>query len=392
MRKIISFFTGTVTFEVKGAYPERFLNLCARNGIKFRNMEMRDIDIFVIDMSPSEFLKIAPIVRKSMCRIHIVSKSGLPFMTKKVKKRTFLMAGCALFCLVAWVFTGFVWSIEVDGFDGLDEKKLMEALYDEGLRVGMRTNSLNLEDVRNNILIEMPELSYVYINFSGAKARVLTKPRKEAPEILPQNTPCDIIADKDGIIHSITVKTGTPHVLKGDVVTKGQLLAGGYMTGRAGTTVITHADADILAKTYVRLSCRIPKKQSEKVYTGREKKCRTIILFGKRIKLYPNSRISYTKCDKIIKRNDLTLSERISFPLSLETATYREYEISQTEIRDEDAYALMGQELSEKLSERKDCEVINTEMKTSSDESFAYVELLAECVEKIGIERKILKE
>ena len=392
MQRLIRFFEGSLRVEVRGAYPERFLNLCARNGINFRNMETLDIGVFRIDMSPKDFLNIRPIASKAMCRIHIVSKNGLPFLVRRIKKRTVLLAGCSIFCIAAWIFTGFVWSIEIDGFDGLDEDKLRRYLEEEGLRIGVRVSEINVEEMRNDILIRLPELSYIYVNFSGAEARVIAKERKAPPEILPSDVPCDIISDKDGIVNSITVKTGTPEVAKGETVIRGQILASGYVTGREGTTVVTHADADITLKTWRSESARMQKKYMEKSFTGREKDRYTIILFGRRIKLYLNSRISYTKCDKIIKRNNLTLSEKIKLPISLEKATYRELELSEKTVSDESAYEIMGDTLAEKLSDRKDCEVVDTKLLTSSDESFAYATLKAECIEKAGIERKLLKD
>ncbi len=392
MQRVIRLFTGSLRVEVRGAYPERFLNLCARSGIKFRNMETLDIGVFRIDMNPKDFLCIRPIARKSMCRVHIVSKSGIPFYARRVKKRTLLVAGCSVFCIAAWIFTGFVWSINIDGFEGLDEDKLVSYLEEGGLRIGARVSSIDIEALRNDILIRLPELSYIYVNFSGAEARVIAKERKAPPEILPADVPCDIISDKDGIVNSITVKTGTPEVVKGETVMRGQILASGYVTGREGTTVVTHADAEITVKTWPSKSARMQKKYMEKSFTGREKERYTIILFGSRIKLYPNSRISYTKCDKIIKRNNLTLSEKIKLPISLERATYREFELLEKTLGEERAYEIMGDTLAKNLSERKDCEVSDTKLLTSSDENFAYASLKAECIEKAGVERKLLKD
>lgn len=392
MQRVINFFSGSLRVEVRGSYPERFLNLCARNGIKFRNMETCDVGVFRIDMSPRSFLGIRDVTRRSMCHVHIVSKSGLPFLVRRVKKRTLLIAGCAFFCIVAWIFTGFVWAVDIDGFASLDEEKLAFLLEREGLRTGALVNSIDIEELRNNILIDMPELSYIYVNFSGARARVTARQRKAPPDILPADVPCDIISDKDGIVESITVKTGTPEVVKGDTVVRGEILASGYVTGREGTTVVTHADAEITLKTWTRISARMPKKQIEKNYTGREKKCYTIILSGNRIKLYSNSRISYMKCDKIIDRKTLTVSEKVSLPISLECATYREYEIIDSTLQDEDAYGAMGDTLSAKIAEREDCEVLSMRLATSSDENFAYATITAECIEKAGMERKILKD
>lgn len=392
MQRLINLITGKVRVEVSGSYPERFFNLCARNGIKFQNMEICDLGVFRIDMSPKTYLGIGEVARKSMCRVHIVSKKGLPFLMRRIQKRTLLISGCVLFCIIAWLFTGFVWSVNIDGFDALDEGKLLAYLECEGLKKGAVVRSINIEELRNNILIKMPELSYVYVNFNGAEATVIARERKKPPEILPSDVPCDIIADKDGVVESITVKTGTPEVKRGDAVVRGDLLASGYVTGRAGTTVMTHADAEITLKTWTKISARMPRKQSGKRFTGREKKCYTIILFGNRIKLYRNSRISYMKCDKIINRNNLTLSERLSLPISLECATYREYEVSEETLRDESAFEVMGDTLSGKISDKEDCEVLNTRLSTSSDEDFAYATITAECIEKAGVKRKILKD
>ncbi len=392
MQKFVNLFSGCVTIEVTGSYPERFLNLCARNGIKFWDMQICDIGVFRITLRAKSFLEIAPVAKKSMCRVHIISKGGFPFFSRRIKRRSILVAGCAMFCVAAWIFTGFVWTINIDGFEGLDEEKLRQRLQGEGLRIGAMHSSIDLEALRNNILIDMPELSYIYVNFSGAEAKVTARERKAPPEILPADVPCDIVADKDGIIHSITVKTGTPEVVRGETVVRGQLLASGYITGREGTTVITHADAEITAKTWKNISAKMPKKTMQKEFTGREKKCYTIILFGKRIKLYPNSRISYAKCDKIIKRNNLTVSRAITLPLSLECATYREFELREEAFREEQAFEIMGETLNECLSGGEVFEVVSTKLDTRADEKFAYAAIKAECIEKIGVKRKMLKD
>ena len=391
MQRIVNFFAGSVTVEVKGSYPERFLNLCARNGIGFWNMENCSLGVLRITVRAGNFRKLRPVAKKSMCRLHIVSKSGLPFLKKRVRKRDALIAGCAVFCLVAWIFTSFVWSVKVDGFDGLDEQKLLDRLSEEGLRIGAMHRKIDTENLRNSVLIDMPELSYIYVNFNGAEARVIARPRKSAPEILEENVPCDIIADKDGIIESITVKSGNPEVKRGEAVIRGQMLVSGYMTGRAGTTVTTHSDAEVSLRTFRRESAKMQRKISEKEFTGREKTQYTIILFGNRIKLYPNSRISYAKCDKIIKRNNLTVGDWLTLPLALESATLREYELCEGEMRDEQAYEIMGETLSN-LVYAGECEVLDTKLFTHSDDAFSYAEITAECIEKTGVKRKLLKD
>lgn len=391
MQNIINFFRGSIRLHITCSYPERFFNLCARAGIEFWNMEMPSPGEIYITLAVKDFRRLPKIARRLSCRIHIIGKYGFPFFSHRFRKRNMLIAGCIAFCLVAWVFMNFVWVIEIDGFDGLDCAKLMRALSDCGVKIGAYIPRIDRGSIRNDVLITMPELSYVYVNFKGSNAKVTAKERIMPPEILAEDTPCDIIADKDGQIRDITVKTGMPEVSRGDAVTKGQLLVSGYMTGRAGATVITHADAEIKANIRKKLSAKMMKKQSGKRHTGKEKTAWAIILFGKRIKLYFNSGISYMKCDKIIRRTDLALPGGMKLPLSLEKSVYREYEVEETELRDEDAFGLLGEYLNLELQTTDGAEFSDISFKTGSDGDFAYAEMRADCIEPIGIKKEILK-
>ncbi len=354
-------------------------------------MATEDLGVFRIRMSVSDFKKLPHVARRAMCRVHIIEKRGLPFFTYRFRKRAALVLGCAVFCLIAWVFTNFVWVINIDGFPELDAVKLRTALADAGLTVGTYAPSVNISELRNSVLIDMPELAYVSVNFSGSHANVTARKRVSPPEVLAKEIPCDIIADKDGVICDITVKTGTPEVVRGDTVIKGQILASGYMTGRAGSTVLTHADAEIKMRTWRKKSARMQKTYEEKVYTGNEKELYTIILCGKRIKLYINSGISYAKCDKIIEKTDLVLFDRVTLPISLERAKCREYKTEKMQMSVETAYDMLGQGLHLALDIPDDSEVVNAELSTSEDERFAYASIIAECIEKAGEEREILR-
>ncbi len=391
MQNAINFFCGSVRVEVKSSYPERFFNLCARNGIEFWDMTTEDLGVFRIRMSVSDFKKLPQVARRAMCRVHIIEKRGLPFFTYRFRKRTALVLGCAVFCLIAWAFTSFVWVINIDGFPELDAVKLRTALADAGLTVGTYVPSVNISELRNSVLIDMPELAYVSVNFSGSHANVTARKRVSPPEVLAKEIPCDIIADKDGVICDITVKTGTPEVVRGDTVIKGQILASGYMTGRAGSTVLTHADAEIRVRTWRKKSARMQKTYEEKVYTGNEKELYTIILCGKRIKLYINSGISYAKCDKIIEKTDLVLFGGVTLPVSLERAKCREYKTETAQMSVETAYDTLGEGLHLALDIPENSEVVNAELSTSEDERFAYASIVAECIEKAGKEREILR-
>ncbi len=392
MQNAINFLRGNVYVKISSSYPERFLNLCAKNGIEFWDMSAPEPGLLFVRMRAADYKKIRPIAKKAICHVHITEKRGLPFFTHKFRRRTALITGCAVFCIAAWIFTSFVWVIDIDGFESLDTAILRRELANNGVKIGAYAPSVDLDTLKNDILIKMPELSYIFVNFNGSHAEVKARKRTPPPEIIPQDKPCDIVATRDGIITSIVVKSGTPAVARGDTVMKGQLLASGYITGRAGSTVVTHADADVRARTWYRTVAKMPKIYFEKAYTGREKTQRTLILFGKRIKLYFNGGISYKKCDKIIEKTDLTLPGGRRLPLSLETARISEYVPHEKELSEDEAFQQLRDGLSASLALSDDGELVRADYTTASNEKTFEVTMVAECIESIGREQMLLKD
>ena len=96
------------------------------------------------------------------------------------------------------------------------------------------------------------------------------------------------------------------------------------------------------------------------------------------------------KCDKIIKRTDLSLPGGIRVPLALERATCLEYETSEALMTDETAFDILGDGLHRTLDFPEDTEVVNVDFRTSSDRTFAYASIIAECIEPIGEKKEVL--
>ena len=57
----------------------------------------------------------------------------------------------------------------------------------------------------------------------------------------------------------------------------------------------------------------------------------------------------------------------------------------------ETAYDTLGEGLHLALDIPESSEVVNAELRTSEDETFAYASIIAECIEKTGEEREILR-
>lgn len=88
--KIIRFLRGSVDFTASGKFPERFMNITAKNGVNLWNPVPKKNAISA-SMYLSDYKKIRILARKSRVKTRITAKHGLPFIINRYKKRTGLL-------------------------------------------------------------------------------------------------------------------------------------------------------------------------------------------------------------------------------------------------------------------------------------------------------------
>ncbi len=392
MLGILNFFLGWVLIEVRGSYIERFLNLCAKNKIGFWGMDRLAPDLVRVRVTVSNYRKLRPYAKKAMCHVHIVKKHGIRFFTVRFKKRIALVSGLLAFLTVAWVLTSFIWIIDISGCSTEKKSDLEKYLRENGVYIGAYVPKINIAELKNDILIKMPDLAYVGVNINGSHAYVQVRDRVLAPQVeMNENEPYNIVARRGGIITSIVVTSGTQEVKKGDTVVEGQLLAGSYMTGRSGSTVVMRAKAQVRARTWHTVTALFPMEVLSKEYTGREKTVYALVFGKSRLKLYRNSGILYEECDKIIKKSVLTLPGGIKLPVILEEQTLREYVTKTKSVSPETALEYLTHSLDGALKLDADARVIDRRYSTGFKDNVARVTMTAECEESIGVEQKVPK-
>ena len=132
---LLRFARGTVTFTVKGAFAERFLNLLSRN----------EIPVFLTRCTPEgytaqttvkHYRRIRPFVRKTHVRVRVVQRNGLPFWVQRYRRRVGLLVGIGLFCLCVGLSGQFVWSIELNGNQTVSDDAILQSLEEMGLHRG----------------------------------------------------------------------------------------------------------------------------------------------------------------------------------------------------------------------------------------------------------------
>ena len=339
--KIVSFLKGYVVICVKGKFPERFLNVCANKGIYLSDVTYLSANSVRCKISAKAYGELSSICEKTSVTVEIITEGGLFVIKRKYKKRKWLIAGPFIFFLALFILNLFVWEIEITGCEKILPKTIEENLASLGVKTGALRFTIDQKQIKNELLIKKPELSWIWVNKSGSKITVDVRESVPKPEIFDKNDYCNIIASKDGIIDSATVREGTFMFSVGDTVLKNDILVSGLMISERGIEPrFLQADAEIYARVWYEKTENFPLYEEEITLTGKSSKKRTIKLFGLEFtpfwyKAPPFS--SYTTQTTI---SELSLFKKY-LGIKVTTDEYTEYTLKKIPLKEE-SVALAG--------------------------------------------------
>ena len=282
---IIRWFCGYVCFRAKGGFYERFLNLCAANGITVWGVKYKNGTLHA-KMSRKDYKNVLPIARRAKTRLKIVSKRGLYSRAAKYRGRYGLAVGFLAFILILRLLSSVIWNININGNKTVRDEKILAQLNEIGIYEGVFASSIDAENARQQLLISCPELSWCAINIDGCIANVDVKETAEKKLEAKTDYPANIVAKRGGTIMSIRAYYGAPSVSVGEAVAKGDILVSGTMENKYGGIMYCEARAEVIAQTVHKLSVTVPFNQQRKVDIAKPQTRKILTLFGAQIPLF----------------------------------------------------------------------------------------------------------
>lgn len=257
--EIIRFFRGSVDFTASGKFPERFMNITAKNGVNIWN-PVPEKNAISASMYLSDYKKIRTLARKSRVKTRITAKHGLPFIANRYKARTGLFAG-AVFGIILCIFlSNFIWSVKISGTEEISNTYLESLLEDNGISVGVWKNNLDVDQIERNIQRKCGDVRWMSINITGSLVTVEVKETYKKPKFDTSKNPCNVKAKTDGVITKIEAYNGKPVVTKGSGVVNGQLLVSGLDETKQGNMRYLRASAKVYADVAEKRTFTVPKK------------------------------------------------------------------------------------------------------------------------------------
>ena len=393
LNELIHRLRGQVWIRAESAFPERVLNLCGARNLAFWDMEWESETAFTCRLNRRDYYALRRAVKQLDCRLTVVRKEGVPFFLGRFRRRHALLAGLTLCSALLFFGSFFIWDFTVEGNQRVTDEEILRALQRQGVGIGTFGISLDTEDIRNHVLLEIPELLWITVNVSGCRANVQVRERVNPPELLDEWTPTNVIARRAGFVLEVRDWNGIAAVLPGSAVTEGQLLISGVEDLETLGARVTAGMGSVQARTWYSLTTTIPLTGAQKQYTGREKTALSLVFGKHRIKFFSNSSIEGEEYDKIIQRTPLSLLG-VPLPVTVVTETYRFYETEEAALNTAGVERLGEQILTQQLESMvAPYGTISSTLCTSRQRGNALeVTLAAECVEEIAQTVPILTE
>jgi similar to stage IV sporulation protein len=393
LQKLINCLRGSVRLEVSGAFPERFLNLCAQRGVLFWGVEWLDSNTLRLTVTRGGAREAGALAGRVQCEMKRLSGAGIPAFLGRFRRRYALLVGLALSLAAVCVLSRFILTIDVEGNQNVSAVEILTELRRQGLRVGAYGPGLDTVSIANQALLQLPELSWMSVNLHGTRAEVLVREAIPKPELVDDQTPGNVVAESGGIITGMDVLAGEPVFQEGDTVAAGEVIISGnikiegpeYGGGVDLGWSQVRAAGRVYARTWRTMTAQIPLQAQVKQYTGEEESRYVLTILGQRVKFFGKSGISFPEYDKISETWTATLPDGREMPLAISRETVRAYTTVSVSVNQEQAQHLLEEQLERALERALgDGEVLSTQFSAAQQDGMLQVTLRAECKEEIG--------
>ena len=350
--RLYLYITGYLVIKLLGTETERFLNLCANRGIYLWKLKCIG-GTYYAQVRLRDYRKMHPAVRKTGVRPVIVSRRGLPFVLHRNRKRGMFAAGVILCFMLILRLSLYIWDISVFGSYTHTPEQIAGFLRENGIAAGKAKSEIDCAGIEALLRSAFEDIGWVSAEIKGTRLIIRISETNLTDINPPSAGPQHIVAEKDGIVRQIVVRSGTPMVARGDVVKKGDILISGVLEiigdGEAllGREAVT-ADGDVLLATYYRYEDSLKLNHTEKIYTGKyitgaglysgEKKLLSW-LPSHSFELYDSAAWDYTA----------RLTANLALPLRIRIVRLYEYYEQDMIYTGEEAAALLNQRLKRYL-------------------------------------------
>ena len=386
-RKVLNYLRGQVTVEVESAAPERVLNLCAAHGIPFWGLTWLSELRLRAAIDRAELPRLRQVLTQTDAVLTVVRTEGAPEVWRQYRRRYVLLAAAGLLMLTMALGGTHIWAFQVTGNDTVPTETILRTLEKYGVALGARSR-IQQEELRNHVLLELPDVVWLTVNMRGCTAHVQVVERQRPPHLYTDGEITNVVAARDGLVTGVQALDGEAQVMAGSTVTAGQVLISGVVDSDRRGYRLLHGMGQVWARTWYELSVSVPLTVREK---GRETGAvtRLAVDVGRnRIKIYGKGSMTGPDCDKMTLYHQARLPFGLTLPVTLVTERTVRYAAGEAERPMADARAEGETQLMAQLEAAlapSQGQLLHHRFDAVRQGTRLVVTLHAECEEQIGV-------
>ena len=386
-RKVLNYLRGQVTVEVESAAPERVLNLCAAHNIPFWELEwLSEIRLRAVT-SRAALPRLQAALAQTDAAVTVLRRQGAPEVWRQYRRRYVLWAAAGLLLAASVLGSTHIWAFQVTGNDTVPTETILRTLEKHGVALGARSR-IDQEALRNQVLLELPDVVWLTVNMRGCTAHVQVVERQRPPHLYADGEIANVVAARDGLVTRIQALDGQAQVMAGSTVTAGQVLISGVVDSDQRGYRLLRGMGQVWARTWYELSVSVPLTIQEK---GQETGAvtRMAVDIGRnRIKIYGKGSMTDPDCDKMTVYRTARLPFGLTLPVTLVTERTVRYAVNETERPVAAACAEGEAQLMTQLQaalEQTGGQLLHHRFDAVRQGTRLVVTLHAECEEQIGV-------
>lgn len=348
INRIIRYYRGYLYIQIKSDNPERFFNLCSNNQILLWDMK-HEGEYYFFHMRLKDFFALKKFHLKTRTKIKILKRIGLPFFFQRNRKRKAFFLGFLLFAAMTYMLSIYIWNIHVEGNTFYSTQRILSHLETQDIHHGIRKKYLDCAAIAAELRQEFPKITWVSAKIQGTQLILEIKENDTTEADIQKNdnssitaeTPCDIVAPKDGTIIKLFTRSGKPLVKEEMECKKGDILISGKIdimndALEVVRTEYVHADADIYMETTYAYYDEFPMNYKERIYLDEEKNSRFFKVLNYYID-FGKSEYPYEFYDQYRQEQEVHLTENFILPISYGTVTTLPYVVKNQKYTKEQA-------------------------------------------------------
>ncbi len=387
--KLTEYFRSPYEITTEKNSAHALLDFLVRFDIPFHQLEEHENTVSLRLYAPY-FREYAARRRERRFAGEIRKRLGFAVFCARHQKRAGLLVGAILAAFLLVFSSLFVWDITVSGNETIPESVILEALEENGLRLGAFIPTLDTERIEGVVSLSVDGISFFSINLRGTVAEAELREREKNTEIIDMESPSNLIAKTDGQIAAMEVTGGVTKVSLGQIVKKGDLLASGIIDSTALGYRLVRARGEVFARTTMSFSAEIPLTVTENIYTGKVKTVTSVKFFSKTLKLFGKDSFSHENYGTIEEERRIYLFGKIKLPIFLIQTTYAEYEPVTRTLSEEEALQKAKEEIRRQCETAlADAEILAWHTDAFCDGETLFLTQKADCILDIAEEVKI---